>query len=638
MSVDPNGITRRALLLGAAAASASALAPAGAWALPAAEPAPTLAAPGLAEFNYDQVTILGDRQQAQAANVRSILLGLDEDSLLKPFREMSGLPGPGVSLGGWYAWNPDYDFHHDDVGFAPGHCFGQWVSGMARLHASTGDAALGEKAVRLNGQIAEIIAKGNFAAFFEQTRFAGYTYDKLLCGLMDAHRLAGDTAAFATLDQVTAAALPSLPGHAIDHDYQGKLGRDISWMWDETYTMPENLYLVSGQMTDPVRRERYRAMAEAYLDDATLFVPLSIGQNALSDRHAYSYVNSLCSAMQAYLAGGSAMHLEAARNAFVMIEAQSFATGGWGPNETLGKPGVDAVAKSLDHSHHSFETPCGSYAHSKLTRYLLRATRNGHYGDSMERVLLNTVLGALPLEPDGRAFYYSDYNFAGQRVYSEHRWPCCAGTLPQVVADYGINTYLRDPAVAGRPGAVWVNLYQPSELRWREGDAAVVLKQTGTYPDSGEIGLLLTLSQPKDFTLHLRVPGWAAGNWGLRVNGAPMLDKGNKDDAVAGFIPLHKTWHTGDLVELTLPLAPRLEALPGHPDIVALLSGPLVLFPIRDPGELGPIVLTRDALLSAQRTAAREWRVKTSSGDRLFVPFTELGDRPYSTYVNALSS
>jgi DUF1680 family protein len=639
MSTHQTRLSRRTLLLGAAAVTAATLQPARAWSmftagLPASAP--------LEEFNYDQITILGERQQAQTANVRAILLGLDEDSLLKPFREMSGLPGPGVSLGGWYAWNPNYDFHHDDVGFAPGHSFGQWVSAMARLHATTGDPALAEKVFRLNKQIASILTQGNFSGYFAQTRFPAYSYDKLVCALKDAHHLAGDSSALAMLDRVTQAAAPSLPGRAVDREFQWKPGKDVSWTWDESYTMPENLYLVSSQMTDPAARARYRAMAEAYLDDATYFAPLARGQNVLGNRHAYSYVNALSSAMQAYLTGGSAMHFEAARNAFTMLEQQSFATGGWGADENLAKPGTDQVAKSLIQSHSGFETPCGSYAHMKLTRYLLRATRDGHYGDSMERVMLNTVLGALPLEPDGHAFYYSDYNVEAKRVYFSYRWPCCSGTLPQVVADYGINTYLREPSVADRPGAVWVNLYQPSELRWREGDAAVVLKQTGTYPDAGDVRLLLTLSRPKAFTLHLRVPSWAATSFTLRVNGKAIDSNGSSPEHAAisanGFLALHQTWRSGDVVELTLPFTPRLEALPGHPDIVALLSGPLVLFAIREPGEVGPIVIAPDALLGAQRIGPRAWQVSIGSSKRLFVPFTEVGERPYSTYVNTRQS
>ena len=88
-----------------------------------------------------------------------------------------------------------------------------------------------------------------------------------------------------------------------------------------------------------------------------------------------------------------------------MVLAQSFATGGWGPNESFIAPDSSGLYDSLTSTHRGFETPCGSYAHFKLARYLLRVTRDGRYGDSMERVFYNTILGAKPLQPDGQAFY-----------------------------------------------------------------------------------------------------------------------------------------------------------------------------------------------------------------------------------------
>ncbi len=576
----------------------------------------------LAEFGYDQVTVSGRLQMAQRENVTAVLMGLDEDSLMKPFREMAGRPGPGTSLGGWYEYKADYNFHHDDAGLAPGATFGQWMSGLARLYAQTrfGDAP-GDDAMRARvARWHDLLRKNISSAYFAQSRFAGYDLDKLVCGLMDAHRLASDGAAFTTLGQVTDAALPSLPGHAVDREVQWKLGADLSWMWDETYTLPENLYLVSALGAG----DRYRKLAEAYLDDKTYFEPLSRGLNVLADKHAYSYVNALCSAMQAYLVGGSAMHLRAATQGFAMLEQQSFATGGWGPDEVLRKPGYDELAKSLVSTHNSFETACGSYAHMKLTRYLLRATRDGRYGDSMERVMQNTVLGALPLRANGESFYYADYNVIGKRVYSVHRWPCCSGTLPQVVADYGINTYLRET------GAVWVNLYQPSTLRWQEGASTLTLEQMGDYPETGEVTLRVTASRPAHFALRLRIPAWAGSDSSLLVNGRPLAIA-----AQDGFTSVQRTWRTGDIVKLNLAMSLRLEALPAnggpaHPEAVALMWGPLVLFAVREPGETGALELTSEALLHAERTGPREWMV---GGTRRMVPFTDVGERSYTTYL-----
>ena len=80
--------------------------------------------------------------------------------------------------------------------------------------------------------------------------------------------------------------------------------------------------------------------------------------------------------MQAYLTLGSEVHLRAARNGFDMLQTtQSFATGGWGPDEAFGEPGVGQLGNSLASTHASFETPCGAYGHFKITRYLLRVTK-----------------------------------------------------------------------------------------------------------------------------------------------------------------------------------------------------------------------------------------------------------------------
>lgn len=614
-------ITRRAALQGIAAAASF-----------TAFDHSSLAALGnpdapLEEFRYDQVAVLGTRQLQQRENVLSVLASLNDDSLLYPFRAMSGKPAPGASLRGWYEWLPNYDFHRDTGGLAPGATFGQWTSALTRFYQQSrfgdvaGDAQLAERPLRLNKLLAESIGSG----YFEKTLFPAYSYDKLVVGLMDAHHLADDATAITTLDRITDFATPSLPGRAIPRDTQWKVGKGIEWMWDESYTVPENLYLVSAMGAGP----RYKRMAAQYLEDATYFEPLSRNVNVLPDRHAYSYVNALCSGMQAYLTGGSEMHLKAVQNAFAMLEAQSYATGGWGSTELLKKPGTDEVYKSLSSTHNGFETPCGSYAHMKLTRYLLRATRDGKYGDSMERVMLNTVLGVLPLTQDGQSFYHSDYNYVGKRVYSNVIWPCCSGTLPQVVADYGINSYLREP------GAVWVNLYQPSKLRWMEGGKQIELEQHGDYLADETVRIRITSASPASFALRLRIPAWAGSGATLMVNQRPATVAPQK-----GFTTIDRTWRSGDTVELRLPMSLRLEAIaadggPEHPETVALLYGPLVLFALRDASDSGPLAISRDALLNAERTGSMEWSVKSSGQPRRMVPFVDVADHTYSTYVTA---
>jgi len=601
---------------------------------------------------YNQVTVSSDLHRAQQRNAQAILMGLSDDSLLKPFREMSRLPGsssqpaPGVDIGGWYGYLPTYDYQHGDAGFAPGHCFGQWTSALARISASNNDPVIASRVRNLHAQLAETISPN----FFNAHRFPAYTLDKLVCGLMDAHALLHDPQAFPTLDKVRQAALPSLPGHAMERDIPWRPGRDKSFFWDENYILPENLYLVSAMGAGLA----YRTMADQYLLN-TFFDPLARGENILGGLHAYSHVNALCSAMQAYFVSGSNRHLQAAINGFRMLEAQSYSTGGWAPEETLEKPGSDRIFTSLTKTHNSFETPCGAYAHMKLTRYLLQATRDGHYGDSMERVMLNAALGARPMQGDGHSFYYADYSNVARRVDSTHRWPCCSGTLPQIAADYGINAYLLGPHASTSAGAdpsVWVNLYFASTLKWTAQSTRLELQQEPAYPEAETIRIHLRTSRPTTFALHLRIPEWAQNQTPapqinsqinpqinpqvdpqIAVNGQPC-----PVNITRGFAKVERQWRTGDLIELHLPMHLRLEPLrtdggTPHPEIVSLLYGPLVLMP------LAPMpTLSREQLLAARRTAPTEWSIETPQSTLRLRPFTAVGDDLYSAHIRLLNT
>jgi DUF1680 family protein len=567
-------------------------------------------APLLEPFGYRDVTLHSELHEQQLETHLQLLMSLDEDSLLKPFRQMVGQDAPGAALGGWY--NYDAEHYGIDGAYAPSATFGQWVSALARMYAIRGTPEIRDKVLRLNRLYAQTIA----GQYYEINRFPAYCYDKLVCGLIDSHSYAQDTEAFRILNHTTDTALPHLPGRAIANGASWRPGKDDSYNSDESYTLSENLFLAYQRGAG----ERYRTMARSYLDDA-YFNPLSEGHSDFAGRHAYSYVNALSSAMQAYLTLGSARHLHAARHGFELLSRQSYATGGWGPDETLRAPGSSDLFASLTNTHNSFETPCGSYAHFKLTRYLLRVTGDARYGDSMERMMVNTVLGAKPILADGRTFYYSDYNQNGRKVYSDRLWPCCSGTLPQVAADYRINTYLQGPR------SVYVILYIPSTLRWMHEGAAVSLTQRSDYPFDEAIVFELKASKAVDFELQLRIPAWAS-NASLAVNGRRM------DTALApgSFVGLARTWKNGDRVELHLPLTPRLEAIDeAHPDTVALLSGPLVLFAMVEK----PPRLTRSQLLSIRKSGTQSWEGASDSGPLRFLPFTAIGDEAYSTYLTA---
>jgi len=587
----------------------------------------TVAVKPLQEFGYGDVELAPGRMRTQFEETQAVLLSLDEDALLRPWRLRAGLPAPGGPLGGWYDEVPLVKTPSGGEGFAPGHCFGQWISAMARGYAATGDPAAQAKLRR----ILEMYGPAISGKFYTNFRFPAYNYDKMVIGLIDAHQFGGASDAFSLLDRTTDAAWPHLPPTALDRD-----GPQIAWRratgqstsgdygWDEPYTLPENLYLAAQRGAG----ERYRTMAPRYLLNETYFDPLSENKNVLPNHHAYSFCNALSSAMQAYLAAGSEKHLRAATNAHEMIVAtQSYATGGWGPDESFREPNTGALHASLTNTKHSFETPCGSYAHFKLTRYLLRVTRDGKYGDSMERVLYNTVLGAKTLEKDGHAFYYSDYSNSATKFYFDDKWPCCSGTLPQVAADYRILGYFHDG------DGVYVNLYMPSTLKWpAKSGARIQLTQSTAYPIDGRIEMVVKTSKTAEFTLRLRIPAWAQGDSSaaIRVNGLVVNAPVDK-----GFTTLRRKWKDGDRVELNLPMPMRLEAIDAqHPDTVALVRGPLVLFALTDDAPK----VTREQLLAATPMKGQAvWMAAADSGPLLLTPFTDIHEERYRTYMTVAS-
>jgi len=566
----------------------------------------------LEQFDYGQVALHSELHEGQLEQTHAVLMGLNEDSLLKPFRQMGGQPAPGDDLGGWYSYNPDFNFRNWRDGFAPGATFGQWISALSRMYAIRKDDAVRDKVLRLNRLYAKTIS----GDYYDKNRFPTYCYDKLVCGLIDSHRYVGDPDAFSILDRTTDAALPHFPPQAVEHDTPWRPNKDESWTWDESYTISENLFLAYQLAAG----DRYLKIAQQYLDDH-YYDPLAAGQNVLAGRHAYSYVNSLSSAMQAYLTLGSEKHLRAARNGFEMLSNQSFATGGWGPDEQLRAPGSSDLYDSLTRTHASFETPCGSYAHFKLTRYLLRVTGDSRYGDSMERVMYNAVLGAKPLMADGRAFYYSDYNSKGRKIYKDtQHWACCSGTLPQVAADYRISSYFRDET------GVWVNLYIPSTLRCTHDGTEIVVAQKGNYPFDELVGFELRTSKPVNFAVRLRIPAWAHGA-SVSINGRRVQAQPDP----GSFAVIDREWKNGDRMELELPMNLRLEPIDAdRQQTAALLYGPLVLFAISD----NQLSLARPELLAANRVSKKTWHLQMSGTAFKLLPFTEIGDQQYSTYFN----
>jgi uncharacterized protein len=572
--------------------------------------------PPLSIFGYSKVHLLDGPFRTQFDQNHKLFLNLNEDGLLKPFRKRQGMPAPGPDMGGWYDDANDFNEKDNFHAFIAGHSFGQYLSGLARAYAVTGSKPTQEKVHRLVRAFGETVEPTG--KFYVDYRLPGYTFDKTCCGLIDAHEFAADPKALEVLKRATEAVLPHLPEKALSRaEQEARPHKSLAYTWDETYTLPENFFLAYQRSGD----KRYHELGERFIYHE-YYDSLAEDNNALPGKHAYSHVNTLSSAMQAYLVLGDEKYLRAATNGLRMVQEQSYATGGWGPDEAFVVPGKGLLAESLGKTRSSFETPCGAYGQFKITRYLLRVTRDSRYGDSMEQVLYNTVAGAKPILADGTSFYYSDYNSdAAKKVYYKDKWPCCSGTFPQLTADYGISSYY--PSKEG----IYVNLFLPSRVSWMQGGTQCTLTQKTSYPTLNTTQLQLDLARPEQFTMYLRIPAWTDAKTRISVNGKRV-----EGDPIPGkFFELSRTWKNGDRVEYEISMPLSLQAVdPENPQLVALRRGPAALF---GTGNL-PANVSRAQLLaaSAASQSSADWFVKTDTGKVTFRPFAAIDDEPYRLY------
>jgi hypothetical protein len=504
---------------------------------------PTIESAKLEAFDYEGVRLLLSRWRSQVQAGREFYFSVSDDDILHGFCVAAGRKAPGKPLGGW-------------CGIDSSTVFGQWLSGMSRLSRATGDAALRDKAVGLfEGWVQTLPPNGD-------ARMGHYRFDKLVGGLVDLALYAGHRAASEVLLRVTVSARKTLerPENSREALADPSHNQRYYGSPQEWYTLAENLYRAYDLTGEPM----FRAFAEEWLYHAywAKFRKSSSPPDA-HGVHAYSHVNTFSSAAAACEATGDPSYLDVIRNAYDYLQShQCYATGGFGPNERF--MALDgSLGRALETRSDTFETSCGSWAGFKLSRYLLRLTGEARYGDWMERLFYNGVGAALPITDSGRSFYYSDYRLGGgMKVYNWDTYSCCSGTYIQNLAEYYNLIYFKDAE------RLFVNLFLPSEVTWND----VTLTQETRYPDEDTTALSMKMEGPKSFSLRFRVPSWTR-NISVRVNGsdAPV------DARPGSWATVHRTWSSGDRVEIRIPLTLRMEPVDrDHPHRVAVVRGPSV--------------------------------------------------------------
>ncbi|GAA5202672.1 glycoside hydrolase family 127 protein [Microbacterium jejuense] len=226
----------------------------------------------------------------------------------------------------------------------------------------------------------------------------------------------------------------------------------------------------------------------------------------------------------------------------------------------------------------AYSETCAGVGSIMFAWRLLLAGGDPRQADLIERTLYNVV--ATSPAPDGRAFFYAntlhqrvpgvpaDPAETSPRASSSLRAPwfevsCCPPNVARTLAS--LDAYV---ATADDEG-VQLHQYAPVSVRTTLADGRVIAFDVETdYPASGSIRVISRgdAASGAPWTLTLRVPAWAAGAR-LRVtpaDGSPSDDR----EAAPGTAELRRQWRAGDVVELALPMTPRLTAADARIDAV----------------------------------------------------------------------
>lgn len=489
------------------------------------------------------------------------LMAMEPDRLLAPFLREAGLPVRQPSYGNWESSGLD------------GHMGGHYLSALAPMFASTGDAGVKQ---RLDYVVAELkraqqangdgylggipggraawrdVAAGKLHAdnFSVNGKWVPwYNLHKVFAGLRDAYRYAGNDDARVMLIALSDWAL-RLTSHLSDEQM-------ASMLRAEHGGMNEVLADVAAMTGD----DKYLALALRFSHQAIL-QPLERHEDKLTGLHANTQIPKVIGFERiGELAGRKDMRYAAAFFWQTVVDHRTVAIGGNSVKEHFHD------ANDFGPMTEEVEGPetCNTYNMLKLTALLFARTDKAAYADYYERALYNHILGSQ--HPGTGGFvYFTPMRPNHYRVYSQvdqAMW-CCVGSGIESHAKYGEFIYAHEQET------LFVNLFVPSTLDWR--DKGIRITQSNRFPDAASTRI--TVGGDARFTLKIRYPAWVApGKLAVRVNG-----KAVKIDAKPGsYAAITRGWKKGDRVDVRLPMTTRLERMPDRSNWYAVLHGPIVL-------------------------------------------------------------
>ena len=331
-------------------------------------------------------------------------------------------------------------------------------------------------------------------------------------------------------------------------------------MWDmyiagEVGGMSESLARLSEMVSNPDEKAKLLEAANCF-DAPKFYDPLSKNIDDIRTRHANQHIPMIIGALGSYKSNQKPYYYNLAENFWRLVQGRyMYAMGGVGNGEMFRQPytqilsmATNGLQEGESEAYPDINETCCAYNLVKLSKDLnCYNPDNAQYLDYIERTLYNQIIGSLNPDQYQTCYQYAVGLNATKPFGNETpQSTCCGGTGSENHTKYQQSAYFANDHT------LWVGLYMPTTLHWKE--KGVTIKQDCLWP--AQHSAIKITEGEGDFTLKLRVPYWATQGFSIKVNGKEVA----KSYQPSTYVELEqKHWKVGDVVEIDMPFSKHIE-------------------------------------------------------------------------------
>lgn len=234
----------------------------------------------------------------------------------------------------------------------------------------------------------------------------------------------------------------------------------------------------------------------------------------------------------------------------------------------------------------AYAETCASIGNVYWNQRMFLLHGDAKYMDVLERTLYNGLLSGISLSGN-RFFYPNPLASVGQHQRSA--WfdcACCITNMTRFLPSMPGYIYAQDK------NDLYVNLFVSNNATIKLESTEVKLVQQTEYPWQGKVNITVEPAKATQFTMHIRIPGWARNQ---PVTGSdlyafmdeeaakiPVYVNGEKVNYTLqkGYAVINRTWKKGDKITIEFPM--NVQKITANANVkadvgrLALQRGPLV--------------------------------------------------------------